>query len=151
MDVNKVTIEQDIASDNIFIKKGDKSVKIPRYMTSQEVFDEACRDSMLRVGCSENDINRMYRLTDRYRVGFTDPGNYGYGLPYTYGFKFKRNEEEMDAIMIRRVNARLRLQQEKLMRHWKHVSIVVSIVVFSPLVIAAILRMWGFALAWIAS
>lgn len=53
--------------------------------------------------------------------------------------------------MIRRVNARLQLQQNKIIRHWKRVAVVSAAVIFAPLVIAAVLRMWGFALAWIAS
>lgn len=111
------------------------------------------------------DVNQVpYKMTNRYYVGFTDPRqlcastadndiNYLYGAQNAYGFhkKFPRSEEDMDAIMIRRVNARLRLKQEKLERHWKHVAIVVGVTVFAPLAIAAVLRMWGFALAWIAS
>lgn len=65
--------------------------------------------------------------------------------------KFPRTEMELDNIMMRRINARLQLQQEKITRHWKHVAIVAAAVVFAPLVVAAILRMWGFALAWIAT
>lgn len=110
---------------------------------------------ILRAGTSDNDINALYYAeTDRYRAGFTDPriqALAGMQNAYRRPKPFPRSEQELDAIMIRRVNARLQLQQNKIIRHWKHVAVVSAAVIFAPLVIAAVLRMWGFALAWIAS
>lgn len=152
--MSEVTLQHDFDSDSIVITKDGKSAKVPRSMVSSQTYEQACRDSMRMVGCSEHDINLMYRATDRYRIGFgNDPRNYTYGAQNAYGFhkKFPRSEQDMDAIMIRRVNARLRLKQEKLERHWKHIAIVAGVMVFAPLVIAIVLRMWNFSLAWIAS
>lgn len=165
VDVSQVVMQHDFDTDSIVITKDDKSVKVPRSMVSSRTYEDACRDSMRMLGCSEDTVNQMYKATDRYRLGFTDPLqlrastvdndiNYRYGAQNAYGFKrkkFPKSEQELDDIMMRRVNARLRLQQEKIIRHWKHVAIVAGIVVFAPLVIAAVLRMWGFCLAWIAS
>lgn len=105
--------------------------------------------SILRAGTADNDIN-AYAGSERYRVGFTDPRIQALNA-YRRPKPFPRNEQELDAIMIRRVNARLQLQQDKVIRHWKRLAVVAGAVVFAPILIAAVLRMWGFALAWIAS
>lgn len=157
----RVSMQQDFETDSIVIKKGDKVARVPCAMVSHVAYEKACRDSMLQVGCSENDINQMYRATDGYRVGFTNPRNYTYGPDDLYGFKpvradgkiskFPRSEEEMDAIMIRRINARLRLQREREIRRLKHAAIWFVAIVFLPPLVTTVLRLWWACLAWIAS
>ena len=102
--------------------------------------------ALLRPGTCYNDINEIRMINP---FGWSDYGNARYRA--TMPKRFPRREEELDAIMIRRVNARLQLQQEKIFRHWKHVAIVALVVVFAPLIVAAVLRLWGASLAWIAS
>lgn len=136
-----VNIQHNFENDTLEIRKGDQLASIPRHLASNAAYQQAL------FGCSENDINKV--LINQHAA----LGNYMYGAQNAYGFKkkFPRNEQEMDTIMLRRVNARLQLKQEKITRHWKHVAIGTVVVIFAPLVIAAVLRMWGFAMAWIAA
>lgn len=104
--------------------------------------------SPLRAETANNDINTLYTTDHRYRVGY----NQGqYQNAYKVRNSFPRSEQDKDAIMIRRVNARLRLAQQKHIQRLRHIGIITAVVVFAPMVVAAVLRMWGFALAWIAS
>jgi hypothetical protein len=93
-------------------------------------------DSILRASTADNDINTIMR---------------GLQNAYPQPKKFPRSEGDMDAIMIRRVHARQQLAQERIVRHRWRVAAVAGAVIFAPLAVAAVLRMWGFALAWIAS
>lgn len=131
------TIEHDLEKDQVIIRTINDGV------LHSEIIDRR-----YLAGSVDNNINTLYRSTARYGLGLTDPRQYQNAYKPK---KFPRSEGDMDAIMLRRVNARQQLAQEKIVRHWKHVAIVSGVVIFSPLLVAAVLRMWGFALAWIAS
>jgi hypothetical protein len=115
----------------------------------------AAGKSILRPGTCDNDINRISMI---HPFGWSEYGASlqnaaAQNMPYRAMMRkrFPRSEQELDAIMMRRVNARLQLQQDKIFRHWKHVAIGALVVVFAPLIVAAVLRLWGASLAWIAS
>jgi hypothetical protein len=164
-----VEIQHNFAKDTIEIRRVVDGVpmvaSIPRNLASNELIlpEAAIKDGLYKVGLNEyevmqltqsvlrpstapNNINSLYGVASRYGVGYCDPRN-----AYKPPPRFPRSQEELDRIMMRRVNARLQLQQEKALRHWKHVAIAAGVIVMAPLVVAAILRMWGFALAWIAT
>jgi hypothetical protein len=66
-------------------------------------------------------------------------------------YKFLRTEEELDAIMMRRVNARLRLQQDKYKRHLIQVGIGAGVVIVAPMFIVGVIRWWNLAALWLVS
>lgn len=102
--------------------------------------------SPLRAGTADNDINTFNMP---YRASWCDPraATNAYKPPKP----FPRSEQEMDEIMIRRVNARLRLKQEKRWRHLKIAGIALAAGWLFPVLCAVIARTWYLALAWIAS
>jgi hypothetical protein len=161
-----VCIEQDFEHDAYRIKCGDKTALIPKYLAAPDMQWRAVRDALtmvgmnpfeverfmkshLRPGTCYNDINTIYGAGMLNPFGWKEYGNAAYRA--TMPKRFPRSDKELDAIMMRRVNARLQLQQEKIFRHWKHVGIVALVVVFAPLIVAAVLRLWGASLAWIAA
>jgi len=163
-----VCIEQDLEHDAYRIKRGDKTALIPKYLAAPDMQWRAVRDALTMVGMSPfeverfmksplrpgtcyNDINPMTSMWSDYGAALQNAA--AQNMPYraTMPKRFPRSEQELDAIMMRRLNARLQLQQEKIFRHWKHVAIGALVVVFAPLIVAAVLRLWGASLAWIAS
>lgn len=105
--------------------------------------------SPLRAGTANNDINTLYTTDSRYRVGYNDPRQYQNA--YKVRKSFPRSEQDMDAIMIRRVNARLRLKQQKHWRHLRVAGIAVAAGWLFPVLCAIIARTWTACLFWIAS
>lgn len=104
--------------------------------------------SPLRAGAANNDINTLYTTDHRYRVGY----NQGqYQNTYKVRNSFPRSEQDKDAIMIRRVNARLRLKQERRWRHLRVAGIAVAAGWLFPVLCAIIARTWTACLFWIAS
>jgi len=88
----------------------------------------------------------------QHGYGATDPRAFSNAIcSPVFVPKFPRSKERLDEIMMRRVNARLRLKQEQMIRHWKHVAIGAVVVVFAPVLVVAVLRMWGLAMAWLAA
>lgn len=101
--------------------------------------------SPLRAGTAGNDIDTLYG----YQVGYSNPRQYQNA--YKVRSSFPRSEQDKDAIMMRRVNARLRLKQEK---HWRHIrvaGIAVAAGWLFPVLCAIIARTWTACLFWIAS
>lgn len=146
--MSELLIEHDYASDQIRLRKDGKVVCVPRGLVLDEVHEHATRQALSMVGCDPYQIEKLVRSTVRYGTSMNNINNMWCNKqPRT----FPRTEQQKDNIMIRRVNARLRLQQEKTLRHWKHVGIATAVVIFAPIFVAAVLRMWGFALAWIAA
>lgn len=157
-----VEIAHNFANDTIEIRHRNNDgfpmvASIPRNLVGDGVELWAARDALQRAGVSQE--VQMQILKSRLRTGTADND-----INHLWGFyrnpmqiitpppkRFPRNEQELDTIMLRRVNARLFLAQDKRIRHYKRVGVGAAAVVFAPLVIAAVLRMWGFALAWIAS
>jgi hypothetical protein len=142
-----VCIEQDFEHDAYRIKRGDKTALIPKYLAAPDMQWRAVRDALTMVGMNPFEVERFMKSQPRPGTCYNDVNRYRATAPK----RFPRSEEELDAIMIRRVNARLQLQQEKIFRHWKHVAIGALVVVFAPLIVAAVLRLWGASLAWIAA
>lgn len=166
-----VQVQQDFMANEMVIKKGPMVVRIPPWSGSGVselgaalervgcgTFEQGhMLRSVLRTGTRQNDINTLYGF------GFTNPQSlYANQIAVAqmqqnaacnmrYQPKFPRSEQELDAIMMRRVNARLQLQQDKIFRHWKHIVIGTGIVIVAPMVIVAIFRFWGLALSWLAA
>ena len=135
-----VHIQQDLANDTLIVEQTDElgaktRRSIPRYELG------------LRAGTADNDINinTLYGHRALYNQ------NAAATNAYLVRQSFPRSEQDMDAIMIRRVNARLQLKQEKYRRHLWHLGIGALVVIFAPLAFTAVMRMWWGCMAWMAS
>lgn len=101
--------------------------------------------SILRPSTAMNDCNTLYG----YQIGYSDPRQHQNA--YKVRSSFPRSEQDKDAIMIRRVNARLRLKQQKHWRHLRVAGIAVAAGWLFPVLCAIIARTWTACLFWIAS
>lgn len=124
----KIYIDHDIAKDNILIRQDESAIEIPRHMV-------------------DGYQNSLYRMGNHWRAGIANP----YQNAIVQRKTFPRSEQTQDGVMIRRVNLRNKYANEKRQRHVIHAVVGAAVVVFAPLVIVGILRMWGMALAWLAS
>lgn len=170
MNEPSIQIQQDLANDALIVEKTDEhGIKTRRSIPRHEIghLDPYVLYQRMRASTADNDTNMLHGMRAAQNVAYQADERYRYGAQNAYGFRrkpavFPRTNTEMDEVMIRRVQAREQLAREraiqvardlleKRQKHLKHAAVVAAIVVFSPLVIAAVLRMWGFALAWIAS
>lgn len=127
-----VQITEDLANDALIVQKIDElGIKTRR--------------SILRNSTADNDINTLYGINSRYRAGYAATN--AYRAPKV----FPRSEQDKDAIMIRRVNARLRLKQQKHWRRLKVAGIAVAAGWLFPVLCAIIARTWTACMFWIAS
>jgi len=58
-----IKIQHNFERDSIDITKDGKTCSVPRTMVSHKAYEDAVRESMLKIGCSENDINQMTRFS----------------------------------------------------------------------------------------
>lgn len=142
-----ITVQHNFEKDTIDVTKDYKTVSIPRSLASAEACYMAQYKAMQQVGCSEDDISLWQPWVQQLR-GLGAAQN---AYPYCSRKVFPRNTQELDEIMMRRVNARLQLKQEKFWRHMKIAAISVAAAWLFPVLVAAILRTWGACAAWVAS
>jgi hypothetical protein len=157
VDVSNVLVTHNFETDSIDIRKSNPGVaptvvSVPRYLMREDVNMDVVRQQMIASGFSPQEARQLMHSPLRVGTMHNDI-NYGNAMQnQQYRQKtFPRSEQTQDAVMLRRVNARIKIAQDKRNRHYLRVGIYALIATFAPLVVVAILRMWGFAMAWLAS
>jgi hypothetical protein len=151
-----ISVHHNIAADTVEIRRMVNGVPMVASIRRDRVNDATMRKGveggLREVGMNEYEIQRL--LIPIRRPGVSDNKVNTLIHPHS-GYKppppFPRSEATQDDIMIRRVNARLKLAHERKLRHYRHVGIGLAAAFVLPWLAAIFIRSWGFCMAWIAS